>query len=143
MLLHRLDQSVTNMIANVQTITKALHDPRLNSNDPQIAAQRNQLEQLQENQLARTSLLFEFVQRQQIAFMKNDTGALFSNPRHPVETPAPTATPYSYTQPHLTGSMFTDATVINDWTGGIRTEIAQSEDKAARTFINVQRNCGL
>ncbi|GAC1536505.1 MAG: hypothetical protein NVS2B17_08080 [Candidatus Velthaea sp.] len=147
MLLHRLDTTVSLMMQDVQTLTKALRDPRLSSGDPLIQAQRTQLEQLQENQLARTSILLEFVQRQQVAMAKNEfdpgQSAFPGRGNQSGATPDPGPTRYSYTQPHFSGNSMSDANVIRDWTGGIATEIRNSENTAARTFIEVQRDCKL
>ncbi|GAC1410386.1 MAG: hypothetical protein NVSMB64_19500 [Candidatus Velthaea sp.] len=145
MLLHRLDSSVSLMTQDVQTLTKALRDPRLLTSDPQIQAQRAQLEQLQEMQLARSSILLEFVQRQQVAIAKNQIDASAFNGRGggPAATPDPGPTRYSTTQPHFSGNSMVDATTIRDWTGGIASEIRTSENTAARTFIGVQHDCKL
>ena len=90
-------------------------------------------------------MLLEFVQRQYVAIAKNevDRSAFSSRGNVSNATPAPGPTRYSYTQPHFSGNSMTDATAIRDWTGGIAGEIRNSENTAARTFIEVQRDCKL
>jgi hypothetical protein len=149
--LARLGSDAARLEQEAQSIKKALDDPRLakTSTDPQVVAERQQLEQLYAVQRARADALNEFVLREQVAIAPHTIG---SNrgiaPRtkfEPVEPPPPIAVPGSTAPPGmplLTGiDQQEDKRRIDEWTNGIALLVRKSEAEAAMTFLPIAQSC--
>ncbi|MBV8578726.1 MAG: hypothetical protein JOZ58_27290 [Acetobacteraceae bacterium] len=146
--LARLDTDATALLQKAQVLSRALGDPRLSteSKDPQVEAEREQLEQLYETQMARATLLSQFVLREQVKYAKSggvgDNSALSGRnlDMRPTPTPIPgqTAPPG---MPVLTGISMSDKNAINDWSTGISMAVRSSENKAAKTFLLIAQKC--
>ena len=154
MLLTRLDKQVTDMKQSLLVLNRALGDPRLSAKitDPQVQAERAQLQQLYDTQEARANTLSEFVIRQQVAIAKaggiDDNSALSGKGKNgvgavdmrPTPTPLPgqTASP---NMPLLNGITMSDKNTINDWTRVMATDVKKSEEQAAKTFYPIAKGC--
>jgi hypothetical protein len=147
--LSRLDQDATAILNETLVLNKALGDPRFkDTSDPQVAAQKAQLQQLYNTQQARANQLQEFVMRQRNAIAKNgmeDSGAFNGkNPSPPpisrdAPTPVLTAPPG---MPILNGKIaMADKNTINDWSGSMTAAVRASENMAARAFLPIAHSC--
>src|SRR5665213_1489864 len=76
MVLHKLDQDVTELLQQSLILNKALGDPRIAADvdDPQVMAERRALQQLYDAQQTRANLLNEFVIREHVASAKDNIG---------------------------------------------------------------------
>jgi len=151
--LSRLDADATAILQETLVLNRALGDPRFKDNtDPQVDAERAQLQQLYNTQQARANQLQQFVMRQRNAIAKNgmeDPGAfrgrnggpttLIDNARVPAPMPALTAPPG---MPLLSGRIpMADKAAINDWSGSMAAAVRASENQAARTFLPIAQSC--
>ena len=145
--LAKLDMDASALLKNAQSIEHALHDPRLaeDSKDPQIQAERQQLERLYEYQQARASLLAQFVIREQVKYGQSgigDNSGLSTQHLDMSATPTPmpglTAPPG---MPLMTGVAMSDRNAVNEWSAGITAEIRQNENQAAKTFLPIAQKC--
>ncbi|MFN2460014.1 MAG: hypothetical protein ABR591_04945 [Candidatus Velthaea sp.] len=148
MQLSRLDTAVSQMMEDAMVINKALGDPRIaaNVNDPQVRGQRDQLQQVYATQMARASVLNEFVQRERYAVMTHDlnVGSAFNGHGTsftPTPTPQPGQTASPFGQPALNGIWLNDQESMRNWTTAIATAVRASENKAAQSFLEVARDC--
>ncbi len=155
MWLSRLSQDVANFYEDTQKIAKALGDPRFDRRtpDPQVQAERNELEQLYEVQQARANLLSQYVQREQrdvAVNTDNDNSGLASRsagpaqlqpPPLPLSAPAPSTTARPIDRPVLTGNSVQDEQYMRDWAQGVKASIRYSENEAAKTFYPIAMNC--
>jgi hypothetical protein len=147
--LHRLSQDVAGLLQDSLVINKALGDPRLaaDSTDPQVQAERAQLEQLYQMQQARANLLSQFVQREQVAVAKGQLTLAdsFSKNPGPVFTGAPFAPLPAMTAPPgmpvFSGISLADTRVASDWGTEIANAVRASENAAAKTFLAIARTC--
>ncbi len=150
--LHKLSQDATSLMQEALVLNKALGDPRISADikDPQVVAQRRQLEQLYESQATRANLLNEFVIREQSAAAKRgleDNGAfgnrltagLQPNP-HVAGNPLPaqTAPP---NMPLRSGIALADKNTLQDWGTSIAVYVRKSENEAAKTFYPIAQSC--
>ena len=153
MMLTRLDKQVTDMKQNLLVLNRALGDPRLSpkNTDPQVLAERAQLQQLYDTQEARANNLSEFVIRQQVAIAKaggiDDNSALSGNGRKGVNAdmrPTPTPLPGQTTSPRMplmNGIAMSDKNTVNDWTRVMAADVKKSEEQAAKTFYPIAKSC--
>jgi hypothetical protein len=150
MQLSKIDQTVSNMMANTLTINKLLGDPRISakSPDPQVQAERAALIEMYQTQQARISILNEFISREKMVVMTHDLGgaansalgAKGSTP-DPEITPQPGSTRSPWGQPSLNGVSMQDSQFMKDWTGQMVAEIKISEERAAKTFYPIAAGC--
>ena len=148
--LSKLDQDATAILNETLVLNKALGDPRLkDTSDPQVAAQKAQLQQLYNTQQARANQLQEFVMRQRNAIAKNgmeDSGAFRGKQATPTpirqqDAPTPTLTAPPG-MPLLNGKIaMADKNSINEWSGSMSAAIRSSENMAARTFLPIAQSC--
>jgi hypothetical protein len=153
MLLHKLGQDAANLMQDAQAISKALGDPRISADvkDPQVVAERRQLQALYEAQATRANLLNEYVMREQVATAKqniDDTSAFRSRlatnsgadnvkaPDQPV--PQLTAPP---NMPLRSGIALADKRALEDWGTTLHTYVRAAENQAAKTFYPIARSC--
>jgi hypothetical protein len=150
--LSRLDADATAILQETLVLNRALGDPRFKDNtDPQVDAERAQLQQLYNTQQARANQLQEFVMRERNAIAKNgmeDPGAfgrqrgpttLIDAARVPAPMPALTAPPG---MPLLSGRIaMADKAAINDWSGSMAAAVRASENQAARAFLPIAHSC--
>ncbi len=147
--LAKLDADATAILNETLVLNKALGDPRFkDTSDPQVAAQKAQLQQLYNTQQARANQLQEFVMRQRNAIAKNgmeDNGALRGRmqPATPLtqDVPLPTLTAPPG-MPVLNGKIaMADKNAINDWSGSMAAAVRSSENLAARAFLPIAHGC--
>jgi hypothetical protein len=149
--LSKLDADATAILNETLVLNKALGDPRFKDpTDPQVAAEKAQLEQLYDTQQARANQLQEFVMRQRNAIAKNgidDSSALTGTRRQQgrdasapaAPMPALTAPPG---MPLLGGRIaLADKAAINDWSGSMAAAVRASENQAARAFLPIAHGC--
>jgi hypothetical protein len=147
--LSKLDQDATAILNETLVLNRALGDPRFKDpSDPQIIAEKAQLQQLYNTQQARANQLQEFVMRQRNVIAKNgmeDSNAFKGrNPvpaslRTDAPTPALTAPPG---MPILNGRIaLADKATINDWSGSMAAAVRASENQAAKTFLPIANSC--
>ncbi len=146
--LAKLDADASAILNETLVLNRALGDSRFkNPTDPQVAAEKAQLQQLYNTQQARANQLQEFVTRQRVAIAKNgiDDDSAFQRkapqgitpPTEPI--PALTAPPG---MPVLSGRIaMADKAVINDWSGQMIAAVRASENQAAKTFLPIAHSC--
>jgi len=151
MLLHKLGQDAANLMEDAQAISKALGDPRISADvkDPQVVAERRQLQALYEAQATRANLLNQYVMREQVATAKqniDDSSAFGSrtatsagNVKAP-DQPMPqlTAPP---NMPLRSGIALADKRALEDWGTTLHTYVRTAENQAAKTFYPIARSC--
>jgi len=148
MLLSRVDSALTSMMEQTAEMSRLLGDPRISklAADPQVQNERTALQQMYQAQMARVSILHEFVERERVAVMSHglDDLSMFSSPQvsmasTPTPQPGQTKTPWG--QPSLNGIAFNDAQQMRDWTGQMASEIRISEERAAKTLYPIATGC--
>lgn len=149
--LARLGSDAARLEQEAQSIKKALDDPRLakTSTDPQVVAERQQLEQLYAVQRARADALNEFVLREQVAIaphtIGSNRGIAAKMKLDPVEPTPAIAAPGSTAPPGmplLTGiDQQEDKRRMEQWTNGIALLVRKSEAEAAVTFLPIAQSC--
>ena len=154
MYLSRLSQDVANYYEDTQKIAKALRDPRFDRRtpDPQVQAERDELQHLYDVQQARANLLSQFVLREQrdVAVNTNNDNSGFASrtgantlqqPPLPLSAPVPSSTARPIDRPVLTGNSVQDEQYMRDWSQGVAASIRYSENEAAKTFYPIAVNC--
>lgn len=147
--LAKLSDDATTILNETLVLNRALGDARFkNPSDPQIRAQRDQLQQLYNTQQQRANQLQEFVMREQVAIAKNggigDSHALDGRtgpvtPQTAAPMPRLTAPPG---MPVLNGKIaIGDKNAINDWSGSMAKAVRASENQAAQTFLPIAHSC--
>jgi hypothetical protein len=148
--LSRLSADATAILNETLAINKALGDPRFKDPaDPQVAAEKAQLQQLYNTQQARANQLQEFVTREQVAIAKNginDNSAFAGRNTHVQDVSPPPAPIPNLTAPPgmpvIGGRIpMADKAVINDWSGQIAAAVRASENMAAKTFLPIAHSC--
>ena len=150
--LHKLSQDVAGLLQESIVINRALGDPRLSADatDPQVLAERAQLQQLYAMQQARANLLNQFVQREQVAMSRGQLkqSDAFGS-RNANAQPAFTGFPEARLpdqkapegMPLFSGIPLADKRVATDWGTEIAVAIRASENAAAKTFLTITRTC--
>jgi hypothetical protein len=147
--LARIDNDATKLLEEAQVISKALGDPRFkNTNDPEVVAEKQALQDLYDAVASRAFTLNEFVMRQRVAIAKNgidtSTAAFGGNARAPQAPataqplPALTAPPG---MPVLLGNNLSDKQVINQWSGDMSKVVRYYENQSAKTFFPIAQRC--
>ena len=152
--LARLATDASRLQQEALTIKKALDDPRLakSSNDPQVAVERSQLEQLYAAQRVRADALNEFVMREQVAVAPHTLGsnrgiATRDAKYGKVDDPPPDAPPLpgssaSPGMPLLTGlDPAEDKRRLDTWGAAVSQAVRKSEAEAAMTFLPIAQGC--
>jgi hypothetical protein len=153
--LARLDSDAARLLQEAGVIKKLIADPRLaaDSKDPQIQAERAQLEQLYEMQQRRAALLSEFVQRESTNLGKRnvgmeDKGGLDGKfaPAARNPDPSPQPIPLADTNgprgmPLLSGLDIADRSRLAEWGDQIAAAVRASENEAAKTFLAIAQAC--
>jgi len=145
--LSKIERAASAMLQDALTINRALGDPRVAAdvNDPDVLAERAQLQQVYATQMARASVLIEFVQRERMSMMRANSGMYSEDTSHPTSPPAPVLDQQVpapvFGQPHLQGIEFSDKQQINDWTKAITTSVNRSESSAMRALQKIIANC--
>jgi hypothetical protein len=150
--LAKLDADATTLLNEAAVLNRALGDARFkNPADPQVAAQRDQLQQLYAAEQARASQLQEFVMRERNATahdgfpLKNTFGRKLKGIEPDVDTP-----PAGYVAPlnpskgmpvvtHTTP--MADVQSLNEWSGTMAATVRASENLAAHTFLPIAQSC--
>lgn len=149
--LSKLEQDAANLQAYAAFINKALGDPRLAADvkDPEVQAERAQLQALYAMQAARAQMLAQFAARERVTLT---TGQLAvdgtmqklapapksADPSPPVPLPDATSAPG---MPLFSGIAFADKERANAWTRDMAKAVADSENRAARTFLPIAQRC--
>jgi hypothetical protein len=153
--LARLDSDAARLLQEAQVIKKLIADPRLapDSKDPQIQAERAQLEQLYAMQQQRAALLSEFVQRENTNLGKKNVGMegngglsskLGKIERDPDPSPQPIPLPSANGpagMPVLSGLDIADRSRLGEWGDHIAAAVRASENQAAKTFLAIAKTC--
>jgi hypothetical protein len=153
--LSKLGSDASRLMQEALVIKQALADPRLpvHSGDPQIAAERAQLEQLFAVQAARARLLNEFVMRESTSMAvklvgMEDSGA-FGSPltledfkvEHLPGKPLPAVTG-APGMPVLSGAFVAlDKRQVDEWGAGISQAVRAKENEAAKAFLPIAASC--
>ncbi len=151
MALSRIEQDAANLLGYAAFINKALGDPRLSADikDPEVQAERSQLQSLYAIQAARAQMLAEFAARERVSLTRTqvaDDGSMNKrapmpispDPSPPVAAPDSTAAPG---MPLFSGIAFADKERANAWTRDITKAVAASESTAAKTFLPLAQRC--
>jgi hypothetical protein len=151
MLLHRLDQDVSELFQQTLVLNKALGDPYFDQHkdDPQVVAEKRALEQLYEAQRSRANLLSDFVIRERAATAKQgiDDASPFagrSNGSATMITPRPLPQPMLTPAPGMplrSGIPLADKARMTDWGTSLTTYVQQTENRSARTFYTIANTC--
>jgi len=148
MRLSRLGMEDTKMLKNAKTIADALGDPRLakNSKDPDVQAERQQLQSLYESQINRVGELNQYVMREQNATALLGVGSTDAfkgrNSGRAPSTPEPRETTTPYGMPKLGGKIgYTDAESIRDWTNQMSALVKSNEIQVAKSFYTIAKSC--
>ena len=149
--LHKLGQDAASLMQEAQTISKLLGDPRISDEvkDPQVVAERRQLEALYVAQVTRANILNEYVMREQVATAKqgiDDNSAFRSRnsanvaPQLHTSAPMPqfTAPP---NMPLRSGIGLADKRAMEDWGTTLHTYVRKAENQAAKTFYPIAQGC--
>ncbi len=150
--LARLDTDVSVLLRESQVIQKALSDPRLapGAKDPQVVAERAQLQTLYDVQRGRADMLNEFVTREHVKTAQNGMegnggvvsrtasfGKLDALPGKPL--PDVTAPPG---MPLLSGEHgMMDRKQLDDWGTSIAAIVRTKENEAAKAFLPIAKSC--
>jgi hypothetical protein len=150
--LHKLGQDAANLMQEAETISKLLGDPRIADDvkDPQVVAERRQLQALYVAQVTRANLINEYVIREQAATAKigiDDktpfqprNAANYTNPVQRPDRPLPqfTAPP---NMPLRSGIGLADKRAMEDWGTTLHTYVRKAENEAAKTFYPIAKSC--
>jgi hypothetical protein len=148
--LHQLSRDASSLLEEALVMNKALGDPRISADvkDPQVMAQRRQLEQLYVAQATRANLLNEFVMREQMSGARRgleDPGAFRARNAAPLPVPVPEVPVPQLTAPPgmplRSGISMTDKNLLADWGTSLSVYVRKSENEAAKTFYPIARSC--
>jgi hypothetical protein len=148
--LAKIDADATALLGDTVAISRALGDPRLAATvgDPQVQSERAELQRVYDAQKTRADLLEQFVIRQRVAIAKNgiDDDSALAGPGQPIAPPGapympdPAQTPPP-DMPLLNGTGISDKRAIGEWATGIASGIYRSENRAAKTFLEIASRC--
>jgi hypothetical protein len=146
--LSNISQTVTSILRETQAVSRALGDPRFASgeNDPKVVAEREQLQSVYDAQMARASILSEFVTREgttNMGSLPGSTGLNAGGRRGTARSaPDPARPPIPVNgQPDLNGLGLNDASASQNWMTSLDQVIHVREFNAANTFIDVAKDC--
>ncbi|MEA2663456.1 MAG: hypothetical protein QOI11_400 [Candidatus Eremiobacteraeota bacterium] len=148
--LHELSRDASSLLEQALVLNKALGDPRISADvkDPQIVAERRQLEQLYVAQATRANLLNEFVMREQMTGATRgleDQGAFRGKNQAPLPIPKPDTPIAQLTAPPgmplRSAVSMTDKNLLGDWGTSLSVYVRQSENQAAKTFLPIAKSC--
>jgi len=155
MYLARLDKALATMQQEVLTISKALGDPRIAADitDPAVQAERAQLQVLYAAQVTRIATLQEFLERQRMNRAITDKTltdqSVFSSAgvnmddlqAAGADALASGHDPLLGGQPMINGLALNDKQSVADWTTGMARGVHNYENVAAKTFLDIGKNC--
>lgn len=143
--LAQLDRDAMDLVQSSNVIKSALGDKRFaaTATDPQIIAQRTQLQQLYGVQAERARLAYEFVERQRVeigtlGIAGSDAFGGQRNTPEPVPTEARGARIIPG-MPILRG--LSDKDSLSSWTVEVDSATRGTENQAARTFLGIAQSC--
>jgi len=150
--LARLDTDVSVLLREALVIKKALADPRLaaGSSDPQVVAERAQLQSLYDVQRGRADLLNEFVMREHVKTAQNgmegnggvaSRGGTYTKvdalPGKPLpDVTAPPGMPLLNSEHGMLNRK-----VLDDWGTTIAAFVRTKENEAAKAFLPIAKGC--
>jgi len=139
--LAHVDQALSGMLREAQLVDSALKDPRFaaSSDDPKIAAEQTELQNVLNAQLARASILSEFAMRQNMTQLKRGLAPVGGRARPSVQSAPRPPTPI-VGQPDING-LSNDATASKDWVKTIDSVVHYREYNAANAFIDLAKDC--
>jgi len=145
--LAHVDQAVTAILHETLVLNRALGDPRFvaGADDPKVVAEQAQLQSMYDAQMARVSILSEFVTREGMTNMKSLPGSSgLRGGRHAatasVPDPPKPATPV-VGQPDLNGLGLNDVPASQNWMTSLDQVIHIREFNAATAFIDLAKDC--
>lgn len=146
-LLNMVGNDKTKLLQNAQIIANALGDPRLSvdSLDPAVQSEREQLQSLYEAQINRAGLLNQFVMREENAIAMTGVGsttAFGGRNLRPATAPDARETSTPAGMPILTGLIGSaDGNSMRDWSDQIRSGVRSNENQVAKAFYAIATSC--
>ena len=145
MIVAQLDRDAQALRDEALVLNRALGDPRLvRPTDPQLTAEKRELQQLYDHQAGRANLIFEFVAREQVAIMRSgiatDDASRFGPQAVPTPLAQATIAPFGMPPP-LRGIELTDRQALDDWAGDIAIQIRASEHRMAAALLPIAQSC--
>jgi hypothetical protein len=142
MIIAEMDRDAIAMREEALVLNRALGDPRfVRPTDPQVIAEKRELQQLYDNQSGRANVIFEFVTREQAAIMRSgmDTGGTGAAPQ---ATPFDQATSAPFGMPPpLRGIELIDRNALDAWAGTIAVQVRDSEHRMAAALLPISQSC--
>lgn len=144
MLVAELDREAQTLRDEALVLNRALGDPRfVRPTDPQLVAEKRELQQLYDTQSGRANLIFELVAREQVAIMRSGMGT-DPNSAGAQSVPTPyaqgTTAPFGMPPP-LRGNELTDRQALDDWAGDIAVQVRASEHRMAAALLPIAQSC--
>ena len=148
-MLSRLEQDASNLLGYAAFINKALGDPRLSadSKDPDVQAERTQLQSLYAMQQARAKMLAQFAIRERVTMTKSQMDGLsMSGGRNQLLPVSVDAAPNPFEtgapgMPTFSGIAFADKATATNWGVGMAKAVADAENSAAKSFLPLAQRC--
>ena len=144
MIIAEMDRDALALREDALVLNRALGDPRfVRPTDPQVIAEKRELQQLYDNQSGRANLIFEFVTREQAAIMRSgmDTGTGGVG-AVPLPTPVDQATSAPFGMPPpLRGIELIDRNALDGWAGTIAVQVRASEHRMAEALLPISQSC--
>ncbi|HEV2738512.1 MAG TPA: hypothetical protein VGU66_08035 [Candidatus Elarobacter sp.] len=144
MIVAELDRDALALRDEALVLNRALGDPRfVRPTDPQVVAEKRELQQLYDNQSGRANLIFEFVTREQAAIMRSGmvTGGGGVGPA-PLPAPVDPATTAPFGMPPpLRGIELTDRNALDEWAGTVTVQVRASEHRMAAALLPIAQSC--
>jgi hypothetical protein len=144
MMLAQLERDAQTLRDEALIMNHALGDPRLaHPTDPQVVAERRELQQLFDVQSGRANLLWEFVMRERAALIRTGSGIGNASgyARFPTREPRAETTPAFGMPPPLRGNDLTDKAGLDDWHKAVTVQVRASEHQMARALLPVSNTC--
>jgi hypothetical protein len=143
MIVAEMDRDAIAMREEALVLNRALGDPRfVRPTDPQVIAEKRELQQLYDNQSGRANLIFEFVTREQAAIMRS--GMIPDDTARPGAPPVPvdqtTTAPFGMPPP-LRGIELVDRNALDAWAGTIAVQVRASEHRMAAALLPISQSC--
>jgi hypothetical protein len=148
-MLSRLEQDAANLLGYSAFIGKALGDPRLSadSKDPDVQAERAQLQALYEMQQARAKMLAQLAARERVTMTQTQMAEVsMSGGRRQALPVSEDASPNPFEtgapgMPTFSGIAFADKATATNWGIGMAKAVAEAENRAAKSFLPLAQRC--
>ncbi len=146
MALAALDREAQAMRDEALLLSRALDDPRLvHPTEPQVIAEKRELQQLYDKQSGRANLAWEFVLRERVTTIRSGTAPLESrlsrSPAFPTFNPIAVATSAPGMPPPMRGNELGDKRAFDDWAGDLAVQVRASEHQMAAALLPISTTC--